>query len=163
MSHIMVKPQLGLATVRSNDVTITVAPLVPTLALAVSPTSGKVGDTFSFLGSFLVNEHWLPGRPISLYLGTELVGSGTTDDYGDYNIPWVADREGTLTFHTEGEYAGLGVISPDLGLSVGLEELLPWWWWIAAIGGAAAIITIAGIISYQEQERFRQLMMLGMR
>lgn len=76
----------------------------PSLYLYVTPLSGKLGDTFTFYGSFLVDENFLPGRSITLYLGAEIVGSTVTDSYGDYQIDWVADRVGMLSFHSEGVY-----------------------------------------------------------
>lgn len=93
-----------LAVVSSPTVQITVQEWVPSLSLTVFPLSGRVGDVFTFAGSFLVDDMWLPGRTISLYLNGGLVGTGITGDGGDYQISWVADRAGTLIFHTEGEY-----------------------------------------------------------
>jgi len=77
------------------------------LTLSVSPTSGVIGDIFTFRGSLTVEEYGevspVPGERVELILEEtgEVVGSDVTDIGGSYEIRWTADRGGVLHFHTE--------------------------------------------------------------
>lgn len=77
---------------------------IPTLQLSVSPRNGQIGDTFMFTGVYSVNGTAQPLRSIRLFLDSEQVGSDTTDTLGQYQISWIADRAGTLPFHSEADY-----------------------------------------------------------
>lgn len=35
---------------------------------------------------------------------------------------------------------------------------LPWWWWIAAVGGGVGVITVVGVVAYQESKREEEVM-----
>jgi len=87
-----------------TDFTVVTVPLEPSLYLYVTPASGKSGDRFTFYGSFEVDGNPLPGRAVLLYRNTVHEGSGVTDEFGDYQISWVADLEGDPVFHTEAQY-----------------------------------------------------------
>jgi len=101
---------------------------VPSLSLSVDKTSGYPGDTFNFMGNFAQNGTPVVGETVTLYRNGVLVGSATSDGVGDYLIPWVADIEGALSFHTEAAIPSRPpTLSRMINLGVGLQEspLLP--------------------------------------
>ncbi|GAH86888.1 unnamed protein product, partial [marine sediment metagenome] len=112
-----------IVSVISPTVTITVHAIpVPTLSLAVDKTDGWLGDVFTFYGVLMQNGAPVAGTTISLFRNAAVVGTGVTDGAGNYSIPWIADVEGFLSFHTEAPQPPLPpLMSPTLGLGVGLE------------------------------------------
>lgn len=140
--------------VTSPTVTITVEeiPMVYALTIAVSPETGMVGDTFQFIGVLGYDSEPVIGETINLILeGVGVVGTTTTKTSpipGYYSISWVADRAGTLSFHTEAP--GLAAASKAVTLNIPFPPVLPEWWYIAAIGGGLALVTIIGVVAYQE-------------
>jgi len=88
--------------VESQRVTITVSELQPMLSISVSPSSGKIGDTFQFTGILTVNGSPAVGVVVELILdGIGVVGNATTGFMGEYFINWIADRSGVLTFYSQ--------------------------------------------------------------
>jgi len=110
-------------SVISPTVTITVHAIpVPTLSLSVDKTDGYLGDVFTFYGVLMQNGAPVAGTTISLFRNATAVGSGGTDGAGNYSIPWTADVEGLLSFHTEAPQPPLPpLMSRTLGLGIGLE------------------------------------------
>lgn len=107
----------------SPTVTITVH-AVPAAQLTINldKTEGYLGDTFNFSGVFMQNGTPVPGGTVTLYRNTAVAGSAVTDGAGNYVIPWVANVEGFLSFHTEAPQPPLPPLrSPTLGLGIGLE------------------------------------------
>lgn len=129
-------------SVVSPVVTITVhAVPAAQLTLQVDKTEGYLGDTFNFSGVFMQNGTPVPGGTVTLYMNTTVAGSAVTDGAGNYVIPWVANIEGFLSFHTEAPQPPLPPLrSPTLGLGIGLtvptlvELLAPF---------VASVVTIA--------------------
>lgn len=110
-------------SVVSPTVTVTVhAVPAPSLTLAVDKTEGFLGDVFTFYGVLMQNSTSVAGTTVSLFRNGVVVGSGVTDGAGNYVIPWVADVEGFLSFHTEAPQPPLPpLVSPTIGLGVGFE------------------------------------------
>lgn len=110
-------------SVISPTVTITVhAVPAPSLTLTVDKTDGYIGDTFTFMGTFLQNGTPVSGASITLYQNGLVAGSATTNGAGGYSIPWVATMEGMLTFRTEAAQPPLPpLLSNMLRVPVGLQ------------------------------------------
>jgi len=110
-------------SVVSPPVTITVH-AVPAefLTLEVDKTEGYLGDTFTFSGTFMQDGTPVTGATVTLYRNTAVAGSAVTNGAGNYVIPWVADVEGFLSFHTEAPQPPLPPFrSPHVGLGIGFE------------------------------------------
>lgn len=97
------------------------------LALSVSPETGRIGDTFQFVGVLGSNGAGVIGEVVTLVLeGVGIVGQTTTSSSpipGWYSINWTADRVGTLTFHTEAP--NVGAASPAIAAQVYAVEPPP--------------------------------------
>lgn len=128
-------------SVVSPTVTITIhAVPVPSLTINVDKTSGYLGDVFTFSGVEMQNGTSVPGSTISLFRNATLVGTAVTDGAGNYVIPWTANVEGLLSFHTEAPQPPLPPLrSPTLGLGIGLE--------IPTFTGLAAPLVIGTVLT----------------
>lgn len=72
------------------------------LTLEVDKTQGYIGDTFIFYGTLTGNGMPISGATVTLYKDDVSTGlSDTTDDNGNYSIPWTADEVGSHNFFTE--------------------------------------------------------------
>lgn len=87
--------------VRSPTVYIEVSTVpVEALSISVSPTSGYVGDTFTFSGRLTRDGVGVAGRVVSLH-GLPGISTGATDSGGNYSIPWVASEAGSFSVYAE--------------------------------------------------------------
>lgn len=129
------------------SVTVYAAP-VPELSVNVDKTTGYIGDTFTFFGTHVQDTTPVPGAEIILYKNGVEVGRSITDAAGGYSILWIADVEGTFSFHTETEAPPLPPLSsPSLGVTVGLPAIPPEID-LPVIGGIALAVVDAALIVY---------------
>lgn len=88
----------------SPGVTITISPaLVASLTIAVSPTSGRVGDSFVFSGVFRQNGTSVAGAAVGLFKdGIHTMIRTQTASDGSYSLTWTATSTGTFSFYAQG-------------------------------------------------------------
>lgn len=126
---------------RTLSVMVEEIPVAYALSIGVTPETGRVGDSFRFVGILTVDGRPMEGVVVQLVLeGVGVVGEDVTESMGNYDITWVADRAGTLKFHAEAP--GVGALSSVLQLSL----LVPSLWKIAPMLGSIFMGVLA--ISY---------------
>jgi hypothetical protein len=126
--------------VKSRSVTISVSAPTVYLDLNVDKTSGRIGDTFTFYGNYMVDGSPVKGARISLVLegvGEAAYGYTTTEGY--YSIQWRADRAGTLTFHAEAPEPA----AVSRGVAVTVSEGLAMWGGLIIAGLALGTLGFA--------------------
>lgn len=100
---------VGLETVRSREITITVLEAgEPALLFNVDKWEGYVGETFTFYGWLerVYDEEAtepIPNVTVRLYINGNLVGSAVTGSNGYYEIKWTPTAAGTYTCYAEAE------------------------------------------------------------
>jgi len=68
------------------------------IRLSVSPVEGRVGDTFTFSGSFQYDGEPQVGAEVRI--GNDIfIGTTTVNQHGNFALDWVADRAGTFTVY----------------------------------------------------------------
>jgi len=107
------------------------------------------------------------GAYVAIMSGTTVVAHGYTDG-GSITFPKIDEASYTLRIRADGYEAyegGLEVKSPmtwppPIALTPIPPPPWPWWWQIAAVGGGVAVITVIGVIAYQEYRRREEIMYL---
>ncbi len=93
--------------------TITVQAI--SISLAVTPATGQIGDTFTFLGRVFRDHLPMVGVAVEIILDGGRIATGTTDSTGAFSIGWIADRAGSFTAYA----SCLAVRSNTVTISVG--------------------------------------------
>ena len=106
--------------VKSRTISVTIEEMAYSLSISVAPTSGKVGDLFTFGGGLLLDGGAVEGVTVNLVLEEtgEAVGTDTTNVDGNWTVFWTADRGGTLHFHAEAPYLSVASRTVTIALPV---------------------------------------------
>ncbi len=96
------------------------------LTIECDKTTGNMGDTFSFYGTFMIRKKPMADVEVALYRDEVKVGAAKTTYLGTYTILWKADVAGEIRFHTEAKtFFGRLIESEDITITVKARPPVP--------------------------------------